>query len=302
MIRLLPLRFTFAPTRALRLPAYPGALWRGALGARLRADVCITGASTCSGCRVRSRCAYGRVFEPDSNATSEGLNARFRELPRPYVMSAEHTGGEISAGEPISVILTLIGAGIRDVIAVRRAASRIELNRTRMRLLGAAVVPPGQHPAFDPGTLSTLHGYQPEPPRAPPRVRVVLEHPLRLRKNGRYIDPESFSFATFTTALLRRISSLRAGSADEPLSADYAALKAHAQTCVTIEDSWLSWYEWHRWSARQRRPVPMGGLVGAFTVGGDLEALWPWLWTGQWTHLGKGAVMGLGRYRLEVSG
>jgi len=46
--------------------------------------------------------------------------------------------------------------------------------------------------------------------------------------------------------------------------------------------------------------VPMGGLIGEVELdGAGLESFWPYLWLGQWTHAGKGAVMGLGGYRIE---
>jgi len=45
--------------------------------------------------------------------------------------------------------------------------------------------------------------------------------------------------------------------------------------------------------------VKMGGLIGEIGLeGADLEPFWPYLWLGQWTHAGKGVVMGLGRYRI----
>ena len=44
----------------------------------------------------------------------------------------------------------------------------------------------------------------------------------------------------------------------------------------------------------------MGGIVGSFVAEGPaIATLWPCLWLGQWTHLGKGCTMGLGRYALE---
>ncbi|WP_420842151.1 CRISPR system precrRNA processing endoribonuclease RAMP protein Cas6 [Halorhodospira abdelmalekii] len=32
------------------------------------------------------------------------------------------------------------------------------------------------------------------------------------------------------------------------------------------------------------------------------EPIWPWVWLGQWLHVGKGAVMGMGRYRYASQG
>lgn len=47
---------------------------------------------------------------------------------------------------------------------------------------------------------------------------------------------------------------------------------------------------------------PLDGVLGAFTLGGPgLQALWPWLWAGQWLGLGKGATQGLGLLRLSAT-
>ena len=68
---------------------------------------------------------------------------------------------------------------------------------------------------------------------------------------------------------------------------------------VALSDADLRWHDWTRYSARQDALIQMGGLVGTFTLpSAVLAPFWPCLWLGQWTHLGKGAVMGLGRYRL----
>ena len=51
---------------------------------------------------------------------------------------------------------------------------------------------------------------------------------------------------------------------------------------------------------RQKTEMQMGGLLGSFQVDSvQLGELWPYLWLGQWTHAGKAATMGLGRYRIE---
>ena len=76
---------------------------------------------------------------------------------------------------------------------------------------------------------------------------------------------------------------------------------ARAADAVPLIAVRLRWYDWSRYSSRQQTTVPMGGLVGTIELAGDgLEPFWPYLWLGQWTHAGKGAVMGLGGYRIET--
>lgn len=49
--------------------------------------------------------------------------------------------------------------------------------------------------------------------------------------------------------------------------------------------------------------MQMGGLMGSFRLDGvELDDFWPYLWLGQWTHAGKAATMGLGRYTIVPVG
>ena len=47
----------------------------------------------------------------------------------------------------------------------------------------------------------------------------------------------------------------------------------------------------------------MEGFIGqAWYAGDDLRPLLPILWLGQWVHVGKGYVIGNGRYAVELAG
>ena len=64
----------------------------------------------------------------------------------------------------------------------------------------------------------------------------------------------------------------------------------------------LRWFDWTRYSSRQQQEMALGGVVGQWhlhTNADTLEQLWPWLWLGQWLHVGKNASFGLGGYRLQ---
>ncbi|MBF0142739.1 MAG: CRISPR system precrRNA processing endoribonuclease RAMP protein Cas6 [Magnetococcales bacterium] len=64
----------------------------------------------------------------------------------------------------------------------------------------------------------------------------------------------------------------------------------------------LAWRDWTRRSGRQRQLMALGGVVGRWTLSGPLEAFWPFLYLGEWLHVGKNATFGLGGYRLEGPG
>jgi CRISPR/Cas system endoribonuclease Cas6 (RAMP superfamily) len=63
----------------------------------------------------------------------------------------------------------------------------------------------------------------------------------------------------------------------------------------------MEWFDWTRYSSRQETEINMGGLVGTVELCmNDLEDYWPYLWLGQWTHVGKGTSMGMGAYTIET--
>ncbi len=137
------------------------------------------------------------------------------------------------------------------------------------------------------------------PPAVPETVRVRLLSPLRVRRGGGYVRPIKFDFRAFAANLLRRISLLTYFCGEEPLEVDFAALVRSAEG-VALRDAELRWRDLSRRSSRQDAVVPMGGLLGTFTLRApELAAFWPCLWLGQWTHIGKGCTMGLGKYTLE---
>lgn len=89
---------------------------------------------------------------------------------------------------------------------------------------------------------------------------------------------------------------------DTPLETDFRALVEHARR-VAIRNAHLRWYDWTRYSSRQQTTMQMGGLLGELELNADgIEPFWPYLWLGQWTHAGKGASMGLGRYTIAGAG
>jgi hypothetical protein len=99
--------------------------------------------------------------------------------------------------------------------------------------------------------------------------------------------------------LLRRISLITYFHTDTPLETDFAALTKQARL-HNFSAQQLKWYDWTRYSSRQQTEMNMGGLIGSLQLDMQgLEPFWPYLWLGQWTHLGKGTSMGMGAYSIK---
>ena len=303
-------RLHYRAVQPVRLPEYAGSTWRGALGHALKRAVCVTREPTCCACLLYSSCAYAYVFETQPPPGSAKMRL-YPAAPHPFVIEpAEGVARDVSAGDELTLGLTLLGHANRFlpylVHALGRAGDEgIGKGKGRLDLLAVSQAPPGPdndwRTIHEPGgPLAALPPSIPEIRPAPEAVALEIHTPLRLRRDGRNVGPEDLRFADLFGNLLRRLSMLTYFHTDTPLETDFAALVAQART-VEWSDRALAWRDWTRYSSRQQTTMQMGGVTGRLAV--DLvghERLWPYLWLGQWTHAGKGTSMGLGRYTVTT--
>lgn len=300
------LRFRVQNAPAVR-GRYLGSAWRGAFGGALRRSVCITKLPSCESCALLERCAYPRTFEKRPPADAQKLRL-YPKVPNPYVLAPRPAGDETQ-----ELDVTLFGDGNDDAPAVLQALDRagrdgLTRHRVAMRLVETQAETSAETGAEWTTIQSDGGGLRRCPTRlvqipssdAPPAaVRVRLLSPLRIRHGERYVSPPRFGFRAFAANLLRRVSLLTYFFGERPWEADFAALLKEAAS-VPVDDAQLRWQDGERHSSRQKARIPMGGIVGSFVARGPLVAtLWPCLWLGQWTHIGKGCTMGLGGYALE---
>jgi CRISPR/Cas system endoribonuclease Cas6 (RAMP superfamily) len=128
------------------------------------------------------------------------------------------------------------------------------------------------------------------------QLRIRLLTMTRLKHDNRFVT--SLPFHVLVRGLLRRISSLMYFHQGEELDVDFAGLIARATQVETLSED-TRWVDWDRYSGRRDARITLGGLVGTVTYAGDLNEFWPLLKIGEYVHVGKGAVFGMGKYRLE---
>ena len=297
-----PFMFRFACGVPHRLPAYPGSVWRGALGWSLKRAVCVVRHTECPDCLLYHTCAFPYLFATPPPDTE--IMRKYPAAPHPFVLRIEagQSGPEYRLG------LVLIGRADRQLpyfIHALTEAGRQGLGRHRQRF-DLLDVQQGVGPLLDEWDVihSPEHPLRLHPaqllttPPVPDGFAVQLLSPLRLKRDEHLITPARFRFADLFIALLRRLSLLTYFHAGQPLVADYAQLAASARE-VEHHDPRLQWYDWTRYSSRQATTLDMGGVLGQFLLkGSDVAEFWPYLWLGQWTHAGKGATLGMGQYRI----
>jgi len=302
-------RFTLRMQDELRLPVFAGSLLRGEFGAALRRTACATGARVCEGCALLRNCPYPWIFETPAPETHE--LQRFSNVPNPYVIEPPSLDTRrIDAGDALEFGVVLIGRALHEIPLIVHSIARAfgrGIGKTRAkgrieRIVCETTAPPCH--VWD-AAASRIVGHEAAlaMPQLPSVEAATLEiaTPLRLQHQGRPLGADALRPRTLFTALLRRASLLF------DLHAKMGAIGGEAKRLAALaerlsDERSLRWFDWKRFSSRQRQEMTLGGVVGTWTLRGDLAPLLPWLWLGQWLHVGKNATMGMGAYRLVLDG
>ena len=306
------LRFRLRALDAIELPEYAGSAWRGRLGHGLRRTVCVTRRPTCAGCLLTHACCYSLLFEtpPPPGHDSAGFSA----LPHPYVLDIDpRAPRRHAAGDHLDLGITLLGtAGDQApyLIHALTSAGQLGIGRDHGRFMVAALLresAPGSDTwvqVYDPATGQ--YQRQPAAPLDPPSppasaaTRLHLSTPLRIKRDGHFTAPREFTLTDLFHPLYIRLQRLAALYGGQPQPFEWSRA-APLMDALALHDCRLRWHDWTRYSSRQGSLMQLGGLLGELTIQGPaLAEVWPVLWAGQWTHVGKGTAFGLGAYRLAA--
>ncbi len=308
-------RFALQCLSPIEFRQFAGSTLRGAFGSVFRRLVCITRAPTCDGCLFRQQCAYGYVFETAPPPGAERLR-RYESIPRPYVLDTP-SGEQLTfaEGELLSFGLTLVGRANDYFPYFVYAFQKLEESglgagrhegKGQFRLTevtaergdGSLTRVYSAQEGLDTLRLPVVRGGD-ILARAKPatRIRVRFLTPTRLRFEGKLTD--EIEFHHLVRALLHRLSSLLYFHCGVEPEADFTALTAQAEAVRSLTRD-LRWEEQSRYSRRQRSLLKVGGFTGEMLFEGDLEPFMPLLLAGEYVHIGKGTVMGLGKIQTVV--
>lgn len=298
-------RFDFTVERPIRLPDYAGSALRGAFGHALKRSVCVTRAPECKTCALYHTCAYPAVFAPP--APERHAAQKFSDIPAPYVIEPPPWGARVYAqGESLSFNLVLVGSALKHLPLVVHAFARAlahgigaQDGTARLAHVHHLAADDTSAPIYDAeeGRMAEHLAVLPPPPaNIPGCLSLEFLTPLRLQHNGRPLRAAEVHPARLLMGLVKRAALLADLHTGQALDLDFRALATHAQT-IRGEHN-LRWRDWGRYSSRQQREMKLGGLVGRWTLEGDLTPFWPILHLGLWLHVGKETVFGLGHYRL----
>lgn len=286
--------------RRVEFPDFAGSALRGAFGHALRRAACVTGLPDCKACPLYRRCAYPAIFEPPPPVRAHRI---YSNVPPPYVIEppepgplalapcAEFRFGLVLVGPAICQLPLIAGAfrhALRDIERGSVSLQSIALETGELALDLAA------------GTAARR---SPQPVPIPPvpsdlaQARLDFSTPFALARNGKELAPADMTARDLLMALVRRVAELSESHLGQDLAADFHGLaEAAANIEMTLD---FHQFRFTRHSSRQNRAMPMRGSLGNATLHGELAPFWPFLYLGQWLHVGKKCVFGFGRYTLH---
>lgn len=292
-------RFLFSVERPIHLPDYAGSAIRGAFGRALRHAACMTREPSCPDCPLYSSCPYSNIFEAPAPSTHP--LQRFSRVPNPYIIEAPEDGRRtLASGDELSFNVVLFGRALHHlalvIFAIQRAFARnVAQGSAALREVRFAAEE-GEfsiYSADDPHIRPHEASLRIPAFEKPRDMKIALKTQLRLQHNGKAYGPKDIEAPEFMIALIRRASLMREFHA-ERFDFDFSRLKAAAAEVKSEKK--LEWHNWRRYSTRQQQGMYLGGVVGEWIFKEVPPEIQPFVYLGQWLHVGKNATFGLGRY------
>jgi len=309
-LELAQFRLRLRMLESAQLPPFLGSALRGGFGRAFRGSACLLKRKDCSGCTLALACPYAYVFETPVESDSEFL-AHQPNAPHPFVIEPLPVSAILREGERLEFRLVLIGKAVPLLpyfVHAFKEFGRLGIGKERAKFHLQEVSSIGLEGRARGIWHGTDSGFSAAPVVVsgeqiaeqaqglnPARLTLEFQTPARLKHQGELSS--YLEFELLARSLLRRISLLSYYHCGRRLELDFDHLLEQASR-VRLAKSDLVWLDLARYSSRQARKVPLGGLVGRVCFEGDLGAFLGLLTLGEWVHVGKGAVFGLGKYVL----
>lgn len=301
-LRVTVLRFDLHMPGTEGLPTFLGSAWRGLIGWEMKRLLCpFKRRNQCqSDCVVKNHCPYYLLFERQTQVPGVADSPRGYIFYPPVAECKSRQQLEVKLfGECrrfLPVLVQAIFNGQRSGLSSRRIPYQI-IGWQEVRPDGQSFQLP-----LDPEALDCISGGWTlkqwlADMTAPQNEGIAFSTPVRLRRQGKYINEMDCQF--FLSTLVRRLEALNCmydGGAPigkeiwEALNRQFADISFQAE---------VRWLDFQRFSNRQKKKVPMGGIVGRVELTESPAEQIAWWRAAEIVHVGKGAAMGLGKVKIE---
>lgn len=280
--------------------------FRGGFGAALRHVVCHLKKDTCADCLLKNACAYGYIFETPVPEDTRVMR-KYAHAPHPLIIIPPKRNLRlVTQGQQETIELRLIGKAAAYLPFVILAFDRLgesglgysSVNFSVENLAddaGDVIYRKSEHKIHkDPSVTSlavcpgkTSHGV----------FTIHFTTPTRLK-----IDGSTNRMPTFfdvVSSLCRRtmlLSYFHCGGSGEPF---HGAFLDKTDDVELIKSN-VTRIDNKRFSSRQKREIPMDGVMGSLTLRGDYGFFLPLLKAGELVHIGKNTIFGFGQIHVTI--
>jgi len=291
--------FSLRTLNSFGLPDFKGSTFRGKFGHVLKHTICIISHRQCEICELAPQCAYHYLFQTK--------NKKEQEVPRPFILEPPLTSKRFFLKDEVFYLnLLLMGRAI-DYIPyflygfIKMGEEGIGMDKGKFEVFSLKAFnregdrkeiysseTPKLNTNFD--RLNLFHLKE----KFIPQITLQFVTPTHIQIRGQM--QEAIEFETLIKAIIRRFKSLSYFHADGE-KIEYPVDFKKAST-IEIVHSELETVNYRRYSNRQKQNLPLTGFTGKITYRGDIGPYYPWLKIGEYLHVGKGTVFGMGWYKI----
>jgi CRISPR-associated endoribonuclease Cas6 len=308
MLKFSIFHFKTITLNSFSLPPYKGSTFRGAFGHTIKKIACVKNYSDCDECILKSKCIYSYIFEtpPPENSS---IMKKYTAAPHPFVIEPpidKKTWYE--KDDELNFSIILIGKGIDYLPYFIYAFEQMGQNgigkdRGGVQILEVINSGVGENNGVtvygkDKKLISPVHILDEnvfEEEKDIKEITINFITPTRIKYEERLADRPEFHI--FIRNILRRTGLLSYFHCNTNVEIEFKEMIERAKE-VKMEICNLQWEDWERYSSRQNTKMKLGGFVGSVKFKGDLKEFMPFILSGQYIHLGKGAGFGLGKYEV----
>ena len=284
-------RIKFKANQNIQLPEYAGSSLRGAFGHALKNIACLTAGLNNGHCKCQpvESCLYRRIFDPVKQRLI--LQDRLQDVAPPFVIEAHSLSTKILAGQEAYFYMTLVGDFAHN--------QQMMIQMAWQRALAVGIG--GYHSTGQAQSQLVSFELCDRPQlnwQTSGNLRAQFLSHARIQHYGQILTVENFDPVIFCRSVIRRYLTLSEVYSDCHLSA--AEVKSLYDDMNNVQGEYqVDQVKWSRWSNRQKQKMQMDGLLGEIKLNHVSDQLAEILYLGQWLHVGKGSVFGLGQYVLK---
>ncbi len=287
-------------------PPFLGSALRGGFGTIFKREVCIQKDKECERCILRERCPYLYIFETPIPKDTE-IMRKYTKAPHPFVIDfLPHTDTAISKGEVLSFDLILIGKAIEYLpyfiyTFIRLGQKGLGKNRAKASLIS---VKDGEREIFDPHTKTLGNISAPSSLEFTPYIQIKEKYEVKLsfpiflniRKDGKIV--RDLDFNIFIRSLFRRLGLLEYFHNDGSREYPFTPLLKYVDK-IDVKDKNLKYKRTYRYSSRQKKRIPLEGLIGYIVFSNVPDIFLPYIEAASDLHVGRNTSFGFGKVVVE---